>query len=132
MLAGEEDVKAQRQLENLLQEFEKETFQKKLSRREDEPQIELNFGQYDYNVLFDGACSRTKASTPLRGYGFVVVSSDRQVVHEESGKVQTHERVTNNLAESYSIHKALTYLGTLDLDKFTKVQILGDSELVIK
>ena len=72
LLARNEDIRAQEQLDNLLQEFEKDIFSRKMRRIEEQPEVHLNLSKYKLNVFFDGACTRTKASVPIGTYGIVV------------------------------------------------------------
>lgn len=118
MLAGNESFRTQEKLDELLSEFEKQRFTKKIERNQEQPEVHLQLNHFRRNVFFDGACTRSKASIPIGTYGLTIQDYEGDEMYTDSGRVESGEKITNNVAESFAMLKVVRYLKSqLDLGK---------------
>lgn len=83
----------------------------------------------DLEVYFDGSCGPGNPGGTA-AFGVVVYDADRNVIHEESGRVGTGPQMSNNVGEYAGLIKAMMYVATEHPDK--RVLFRGDSSLVIE
>lgn len=102
-----------------------------MKRSEAEEQWDPRYKDFDFTGFFDGACTRTKCAYPLGTYGCVVYDRQGNIIREVSGPVES-DSPTNNVSEAYGLLTLLRTLIDLGAQKYTRVQIVGDSELILK
>lgn len=87
----------------------------------------------NYKLYFDGSCG-PKNPGGTAAYGFALFREGEQgPVEVGSGVIGTGEGMTNNLAEFYALDKGLcAFWQQDDWDKRTRLNVYGDSNLVIQ
>ena len=67
----------------------------------------MDLDKFEFNIFFDGACSRKEA---IGTYAFVVFNQQEAEIYSKTDKVESLDKVTNNIAEGYGVLKIIEYL----------------------